>query len=134
MRGLTTLHIHNIYPMSQLWNNERFCEIMRTEWFRKAFEYRRDMTGEPIPAEHLTEEEKNGGVTETPAQEEHCEEVQSPEGTPVVTEAPELHTEEPKKEYTVDEVKAKLTEAGVKFHHMAGPAKIMELAIENNLI
>ena len=120
---------------------------MRSQGFRKAFEYRLEHLGTPIPEEYLSEEEKEAlknpldtDTLETPAQAEHREWIQSLEGTPVSTGTPEPTgtpvslTEEPKKEYTVDEVKAKLTEAGVKFHHMLGAEKIMELAVANNLI
>lgn len=127
MRGLHAPY--NFQTMSQPWNNTTFSEIMRTQSFRKAFEYRLECLGTPIPEEYLTDEEKTALKDPVALVETVADIV--PE--PPVLEAP-TEPVEPAQSFTVEEVKGMLTKNNIKFHHKLSGEKIMELAVANNLI
>ncbi len=99
--------------MSQIWSHTTFTELFKQSP-RKAFEFRYEALGTPIPEEYadVTESEP----TETEAR---------------VTEKPDSVEEEG---FTAAELRAKLRDAGVKFSNASPIDALAEKCRENNLI
>lgn len=99
-----------------LWSHEKFAGFMKTSP-RRAFEFRLETLGDAIPEEYLTQDEKDGI------------------NNPVISEVVANETPETlEKEYSRDELKAKLDEKQIKYFKGADSQKLADLCIENNLL
>lgn len=125
-----------------LWSHETFAGFMRTSP-RRAFEFRLETLGDPIPEEYLTDSEKAGNETEIVTPTTGVVQDGS-EGTDIGTESNEKAPDEVpivetpdevvEVEITRDELKAKLDEAGVKYFKGADSQKLADLCVANNLL
>ena len=134
-----------------LWSHDTFAGYMRSSP-RKAFEFRRDTLGNPIPDEYLTPEEKEAlanGTTlpeSTPEDAETLKEIINPLdlGLDLVKKTPEdakkldldlVKKPKVKEEgYTEADLKEILKKNNIKFFGGAKLEALAELCIKNNLL
>lgn len=112
--------------MSRIWSHTTFTELFKQSP-KKAFEYRFEALGTPIP------EEFGGNTVENSVENDENANKGTVEDS---SDAPtaDVSENEGKEDYSAADLRAKLRDAGVKFSNAAPIDVLAQKCVENNLI